>query len=134
MKLAKKIYKENNKNFLIKLAKSDDINTLSNRVLYKVIQSGTGTIKPELSDVVSVHYRGTFIDNREFESTLENSYPETFRVREVIEGWQIALREMVVGDKWQIFIPYNMGYGDKGVDNIPGYSTLIFEIELIKIN
>ncbi len=133
-KEARKAYKESNKKFLINLAKSENITSLDKRVLYRVIQSGEGKVSPTMSDVVSIHYRGALIDGSEFDSTLNSSYPEVFRVRELIEGMQIALQRMVVGDKWEIFIPYDVGYGDKGVDKILPFSTLIFEIKLISIS
>ncbi len=136
-KLERKAYKEFNKTFLIKKCKEDGINTLDERVLYRVIKSGergAGISQPSLSSVVSVFYKGSLIDGTIFDSTLENPYPEAMRLRELIVGWQIALQQMVVGDRWEIFIPYNVGYGDRGVDNIPAFSTLIFEIELVGVN
>ncbi len=132
-KLDRKAYKEACKNFLIKLARQEGVNELPSRVLYEVVASGEGDKHPTTSNVVAVHYRGTLIDGREFDSTIGNPYPETLLLREAIEGWQIALTQMVVGDKWRIYLPYNVGYQDKGVDNIPPYSTLIFEVELIAI-
>lgn len=133
-KLERKAYKERNKAFLIKKAKEEGITSLDERVLYRVISSGVGTQRPTLSSVVSVHYQGRLIDGTIFDSTFENPYPEAMRLRELIVGWQIALQQMVVGDRWEIFIPYNVGYGDKSVDQIPACSSLIFEIELLGVN
>lgn len=135
-KIERKAYKESNKMFLIKLAKQEGVHSLDERVLYRVIESGDGvdTRKPNLSSVVSVRYRGTLIDGTVFDSTMESPFAEAMRLRELIVGWQIALQKMSIGDRWEIFIPYNVGYGDRGVDNIPAYSTLIFDIKLEGIN
>ncbi len=133
-KEARKAYKDSNKKFLINLAKSEDIVTLDKRVLVRVEQRGEGSVSPSMSDVVSIHYRGSMIDGTQFDSSYDNTYPQVFRMRELIEGMQIALQKMVVGDRWSIYLPYDVGYGDKGVDNIPPFSTLIFEIELLSIS
>ncbi|MFR9650326.1 MAG: FKBP-type peptidyl-prolyl cis-trans isomerase [Rikenellaceae bacterium] len=133
-KEARKAYKESNKKFLIKLSQQEEVTTLDKRVLAKVIESGGGRVHPTLSDVVSIHYRGMLVDGSEFDSSLGNAYPEVFRLRELVEGMQIAIQRMVVGDKWSIYLPYDVGYGDKGVDNIPPFSTLIFEVELLAIS
>ncbi len=119
---------------MINLAKSEDIVTLDKRVLVRVEQRGEGSVSPSMSDVVSIHYRGSMIDGTQFDSSYDNTYPQVFRMRELIEGMQIALQKMVVGDRWSIYLPYDVGYGDKGVDNIPPFSTLIFEIELLSIS
>ncbi len=129
-----KEYPVANRAYIKLLEGEPGINTLSKGVLYQVIKSGDSERKPQLSNVVSVHYRGTLINGKEFDVTYDNGYPETFHLREVIEGWKIALPHMVIGDKWKVFIPSDLGYGDRTVDNIPGGSTLIFEIELLAIS
>ncbi|MFR9651246.1 MAG: FKBP-type peptidyl-prolyl cis-trans isomerase [Rikenellaceae bacterium] len=135
-KIERKAYRDSNKAFLIKLSKQEDIHTLDERVLYRVIESGDrkDIRRATLSSVVLVRYRGRLVDGTVFDSTMESPFPEAMRLRELIVGWQIALQQMVVGDRWEIFIPYNVGYGDKGVDGIPAYSTLIFDIKLEGIN
>ncbi len=133
-KEARKAYKESGKKFLMNLAKSEEITSLDKRVLVKVVSRGEGKVSPTMSDVVSIHYRGRLVDGTQFDSSYDNAYPEVFRMRELIEGMQIALQGMVTGDKWEIYLPYDVGYGDKGMDNIPPFSTLIFEIELISIS
>lgn len=133
MKKETKNYRIANKDFMRKLANDPDIMALDKGVFYRVLAKGSGEICPAVNDVVSVHYRGTLIDGREFDSTI-GQYPEAFRVRDVIEGWQVALVQMHVGDKWMIYIPKDMGYGDKKIDKIPGGSTLVFEVELLAIN
>ena len=129
-----KEYPVANRAFLKGVEAEADTKILSKGVVYKVVTSGEGERMPLLSSVISVHYRGTFIDGREFDTTYGNSYPETFHLREVIEGWQIALPHMVIGDKWKVYVPSDLAYGDRTVDNIPGGSTLIFEIELLAIS
>ena len=95
-------------------------------VLYKEIEKGTGVVSPELTDVVSVHYRGTLANGREFDNSWKRGMSGAFRLNQVIEGWQEALRRMHVGDRWMIYIPYTLGYGTRTSGPIPGYSTLLF--------
>ncbi len=123
-----------NQKFLSEKAELPDVEQLDGGVLYRVLTRGEGMTHPTSQNVVSVHYQGQLISGKVFDSTLKNSYPETFRLREVIEGWQVALAAMSVGDKWEVYIPSDMGYGDRTIDNIPGGSTLIFTIELLNIS
>lgn len=129
----KEEYKLKNEEFLAELAANEDIKSLPCGVLYKVINEGNGTKSPTLSSVVSVHYRGTLINGREFDNSYKRNCPEAFRLNQVIEGWQQALQQMHVGDKWIIYIPYTLGYGTRTSGPIPGFSTLIFEVELLGI-
>lgn len=129
-----KEYPTANRAFLKSVEAEADTHKLDKGVLYKIIKSGEGERMPQLNNVVSVHYRGTLTNGLEFDVTYGNSYPETFHLREVIEGWQIALSRMVVGDKWTVYIPSDLGYGDRTSGNIPGGSTLIFEVELIAVS
>lgn len=129
----KEEYKLKNEEFLTELAANEDIKSLPCGVLYKVINEGNGTKSPTLSSVVSVHYRGTLINGREFDNSYKRNCPEAFRLNQVIEGWQQALQQMHVGDKWIIYIPYTLGYGTRTSGPIPGFSTLIFEVELLGI-
>ncbi len=133
-KRPKREYVLANTTFLAESAALADVTSLDRGVLYKVIHKGEGDRHPTFQNVVSVHYEGHLISGRTFDSTLKNPYPETFRLREVIEGWQIALQAMCVGDKWEVYIPSELGYGDRTIDNIPGGSTLIFTIELLSIS
>lgn len=89
---------------------------------------------PSLTDIVFCNYTGRLIDGSVFDSTEGEPYPAYFRVRELIEGWQIALVKMHPGDKCEIILPAKMGYGSMKVDGIPANSTLIFELELVKIS
>ena len=101
--------------------------------LFIIIQAGTGQVSPNRENVVSVHYKGTLINGREFDNSWKRGCPEAFRLNQVIEGWQLALQEMRVGDRWIIYIPYSLGYGNRASGPIPAFSTLIFEVELLGI-
>jgi FKBP-type peptidyl-prolyl cis-trans isomerase FklB len=99
-------------------------------IQYKVVTEGTGAT-PGSNDTVTVNYRGTFIDGKEFDSSAKNGSPAKFSVRGVIPGWTAALQMMKVGAKWQVFIPSALAYGDMGRPNIDPGSTLVFEVELL---
>jgi FKBP-type peptidyl-prolyl cis-trans isomerase FklB len=107
--------------------------TLPSGLQYKVLQAGTGP-KPAATDTVVCNYRGTLLDNTEFDSSYKRGQPATFPVSGVIKGWTEALQLMPVGSKWQLFIPTDLAYGDRGAGGQigPG-STLIFEVELLSI-
>jgi FKBP-type peptidyl-prolyl cis-trans isomerase len=101
---------------------------------YQVISSGNGKV-PTVSDNVTVHYTGKLIDGTVFDSSVERGEPATFGVGQVIAGWTEALQLMHEGDKFMLFIPSELGYGDRGAGGqIPPYAALIFEVELIKVN
>ncbi|MFZ0286221.1 MAG: FKBP-type peptidyl-prolyl cis-trans isomerase [Terriglobales bacterium] len=107
--------------------------TLPSGLQYKVIQPGTGP-KPAATDTVTVNYRGTLIDGKEFDSSYKRGQPATFTVNGVIKGWVEALQLMPVGSKWQLFIPSDLAYGERGAgQEIGPNSTLIFEVELLSI-
>lgn len=129
----KEEYKEKNRLFLEEVAAQEGVNRLPSGVLYKVIEAGSGTLSPKPDSVVSVHYRGTLINGREFDNSYKRACPEAFRLNQVIEGWQIALQQMHIGDKWIIYIPFNLGYGNRPSGPIPAFSTLVFEVELLGI-
>jgi FKBP-type peptidyl-prolyl cis-trans isomerase FklB len=100
---------------------------------YKVIKPGTGA-KPKPTDNVVVDYRGTLIDGREFDSSYARGEPATFPVNGVIKGWQEALQLMKEGAKWQIYVPADLAYGERGAGGLIGpNATLIFDVELHKI-
>lgn len=129
----KEEYKEQNLLFLEEIALQEGVKKLAGGILYKVTEPGSGTVSLRPDNVVSVHYRGTLIDGREFDNSYERNCPEAFRLNQVIEGWQIALQQMHVGDKWVVYIPYTSGYGNRASGPIPAFSTLIFEVELLGI-
>ena len=129
----KEIYKNKNIEFLKELSIQEGINSLPCGIYYKVLETGEGKVSPTVRSIVSVHYRGTLTDGREFDNSYKRNCPEAFRLCDVIDGWQIALQQMHVGDKWTIYIPSEMGYGSKANGPIPANSTLIFEVELLGI-
>ena len=129
----KEIYKQKNIQFLKDLSAEEGIQSLPCGIFYKVLQTGEGKVSPTVRSIVSVHYKGYLIDGKEFDNSYKRNYPEAFRLCEVIDGWQLALQQMHVGDKWVIYIPSEMGYGSKASGPIPGFSTLIFEVELLGI-
>jgi FKBP-type peptidyl-prolyl cis-trans isomerase len=133
--------KKEGETFLAANAKKEGVKTLpvklangTNAVLqYKVMTAGTGP-KPTTNDTVITHYRGTLIDGTEFDSSYKRGEPATFPVTGVIKGWTEALLQMPVGSKWQLFIPAELAYGERGAGrNIGPNATLIFDIELIGI-
>ena len=108
--------------------------TLPSGLQYKIIKSAKGD-KPTASDTVVTHYRGTLINGKEFDSSIKRGEPATFPLNGVIPGWQQVLPLMPVGSKWQVFIPADLAYGARGAGGgIGPNETLIFEIELLKIN
>jgi len=119
--------------FLAENKKKEGVKTLPSGLQYKVSKAGTGK-KPKSNDTVTVHYRGTLINGTEFDSSYKRGQTVSFPVSGVIPGWTEALQLMEEGAKWQLFIPSNLAYGEKGAGNVIGpNATLIFEIELISI-
>ena len=107
--------------------------TLPSGLQYKILKAGTGP-KPSATDTVVCNYRGTFLDNTEFDSSAKHGQPATFQVGRVIKGWTEALQLMPVGSKWQLFIPSDLAYGPRGAGtDIGPNATLIFEVELLSI-
>src|SRR5690349_18643557 len=99
---------------------------------YKVITEGTGAM-PKSNDTVTVNYRGTLINGKEFDSSYKRGQPGKFAVTRVVRGWSEALQMMKVGSKWELYIPSALAYGDNGTPSIEPGSTLIFEVELLGI-
>ena len=129
----KEAYKEKNLQYLQVLSTRADICSLPCGIFYEVLQAGTGTASPTLRSIVTVHYKGSLINGKEFDNSYSRNCPEAFRLCDVIEGWQLALRQMHIGDRWIIYIPYTIGYGSRASGPIPAFSTLIFEVELLSI-
>ena len=123
---------EKGKAFLEENRAKEGVKVLASGLQYKVISEGTGAV-PTASDKVTVHYRGTFLDGKEFDSSYSRGKPASFNVTGVIRGWTEALQLMSVGSKWQLFIPSDLAYGPNGNRNIPPNSTLLFEVELLGI-
>jgi len=102
---------------------------------YLILQEGTGTRHPKATDRVKVHYEGKLLDGTVFDSSVKRGKPISFGLNQVIKGWTEGVQLMVVGEKTRFIIPAELAYGDKGAGgDIPGGSTLIFEVELLGIN
>jgi FKBP-type peptidyl-prolyl cis-trans isomerase FklB len=125
--------KREGEGFLAVNKTKEAIVTLPSGLQYRIVTAGTGR-RPTANDTVICHYRGTFIDGTEFDSSQKPGQPATFPVNGVIKGWQEALQLMPVGSRWQLFIPSELAYGSRGAgDRIGPNATLIFELELIAI-
>jgi len=119
--------------FLAQNKTKEGVVTLPSGLQYKILKEGTGP-KPSASDSVVCNYKGTLIDNTEFDSSYKRGQPATFPVTGVIKGWTEALQLMPVGSKWQLFVPSDLAYGERGQGpDITPNATLIFEVELISI-
>jgi len=126
--------KEEGAAFLATNGKRKEVTTLASGLQYEVINAGTGA-SPAATDKVTVHYHGMLIDGTVFDSSVDRGQPATFPVNGVIQGWVEALQLMKEGDKWKLFIPADLAYGERGAGaDIGPFSTLIFEVELLKIN
>jgi FKBP-type peptidyl-prolyl cis-trans isomerase len=118
--------------FLAANATKPGVVTLPSGLQYKILTPGTGP-KPTAADSVICNYRGTLLDNTEFDSSYKRGQPATFPVTGVIKGWTEALQLMPVGSKWQLFIPADLAYGERGREPIQPNATLVFELELTSI-
>lgn len=127
------LYKIANEEYLQAKAGEEGVVVLDNGVMYRVLREGRGSRKPTPRSIVYVHYTGRLIDGTVFDTTEGDNLPGLFVVRELIMGWQIALTRMCEGDRWEVCIPAKWGYGSTRMDDIPANSTLVFEIELVKI-
>ena len=131
--MAKREYIQANKDWLEAKAQEEGVKALPKGIYYKVLaevdaQSG----KPSVRSIVSAHYTGKTINGKTFDSS-RGGVPLACRLCDLIEGWIIAMQQMHIGDKWEVYIPAEMGYGKFSQPGIPGGSTLIFEIELLGI-
>lgn len=120
--------------FLAENAKRPEVKTTSSGLQYEVLRAGEGP-SPEQGETVTVHYRGTLIDGTEFDSSYARGEPATFPLDRVIAGWTEGLQLMKQGAKYKFYIPSDLAYGEQGTPGgpIPPSSTLIFEVELIKV-
>lgn len=119
--------------FLEANKKKEGVKVLPSGLQYKVLKSGTGP-SPKETDKVKTHYKGTLINGTEFDNSISRGEPAVFPVNGVIKGWTEALQLMKVGDKWELYIPANLAYGERGAGGtIPPNATLVFEVELLGI-
>ena len=119
--------------FLLENAKKKGVVSLLSGLQYKIIKEGNGAI-PIDGQTVKTNYKGSLINGKQFDSSYDRGQPATFGVNQVIAGWTEALKLMPVGSQWELYIPYNLAYGERAMGaNIPAYSTLIFTIELLEI-
>lgn len=119
--------------FLEENKKRANIITLDSGLQYEILKDGNGK-SPSMNDQVQCHYEGTLIDGTLFDSSIKRGQPAVFGVNQVIAGWTEALQLMKEGAKWRLYIPFNLAYGEQGAgESIPPYSTLVFEVELIKV-
>lgn len=118
--------------FLAENAKREGVVTLASGLQYEVISAGTGAT-PNASSTVQTHYEGTLINGDVFDSSYKRGQPAEFPVGGVIAGWTEALQLMQEGAKWRLFIPSNLAYGERAAGSIPPHSTLVFDIELLKV-
>ncbi|MGB0806380.1 MAG: FKBP-type peptidyl-prolyl cis-trans isomerase [Salibacteraceae bacterium] len=120
--------------FLAENAKREGVIVTASGLQYEVVEAGEGA-KPLATDQVTVHYTGTTIEGKVFDSSVQRGQPATFGLNQVIAGWTEGVQLMSVGAKYKFYIPYNLAYGERGAGaDIAPYAALIFEVELIKIN
>lgn len=132
--MAKQEYIEKNRKWLSDKSNEQNVRFLDKGIYYKVIKSGDpkGPL-PNRGSVVTVHYTGKTINGKTFDSSLGGVAP-AFRLRDLIPGWIIALQQMHLGDRWEVYLPAEQAYGKMSQPGIPEGSTLIFDIELLNIN
>lgn len=130
---AGKAAREAGEKFLAENAKKDGVTVTASGLQYEVLTEGTGK-QPKASDTVRCHYHGTLIDGSVFDSSVLRNEPCEFGLRQVIAGWTEGVQLMKEGAKYRFYIPYNLAYGERGAgQDIPPYSALIFDVELIKV-
>ncbi|MCF6183784.1 MAG: FKBP-type peptidyl-prolyl cis-trans isomerase [Bacteroidales bacterium] len=128
-------YKDNleaGQKFLSENAKKDGVITTKSGLQYKVLKEGNGKT-PTISDKVRVNYEGKLLDGTVFDSSYKRKKPAEFGVTQVIKGWTEALQLMKEGSEYELYIPYDLAYGDRAAGDIKPFSTLIFKVELLKI-
>lgn len=118
--------------FLKENAKKDSVKTTESGLQYKVLVAGTGEM-PKSTDKVKVNYEGRLINGTVFDSSYKRNQPATFACNQVIKGWTEALTMMPIGSKWEVYVPQELGYGEREAGKIPPFSTLIFTVELLEI-
>jgi len=131
--MANKEYIQANIDWLAAKAKEEGVKSLPKGIYYKALAEGDkGGQSPSVRSIITAHYTGRTIDGKTFDSS-RGGVPLACRLCDLIEGWIIAMQQMHIGDKWEVYLPAEMGYGKFSQPGIPGGSTLIFEIELLGI-
>merc|ERR1719224_145725 len=126
--------KEAGRKFLEENKGKDRVNALASGLQYKVLNEGRGMEHPKVGTPCACHYAGRLLDGTEFDSSYKRGEPTTFAPNQVIKGWTEAMQLMVEGDKWEMYIPSELGYGDGGSgEKIKGGDVLIFRMEILKI-
>lgn len=127
------VYKTEGEAFLAQNAKQDGVKVTASGLQYKVITKGSGK-KPKATDRVRCHYEGRLVDGTKFDSSYDRNEPAVFGLNQVIPGWTEGVQLMSEGSKFEFYIPYNLGYGERGASGaIPPYAALIFVVELIAV-
>ena len=125
-------FKEANTSFLQQNAKRPEVTTTASGLQYEILRKGSGST-PQATDSVTVHYKGSLIDGTEFDNSHTRGTPATFALNKVIPGWKEAIQLMQEGAHYKLYLPQEIGYGERGNDSkVPGFATLIFEVELLK--
>lgn len=128
-----KAAKAEGEQFLAENAKKDGVKTTASGLQYQVLRDGNGK-QPKATDQVECHYEGTLIDGTKFDSSYDRGQTATFPLNQVIAGWTEGLQLMHEGAKYRFFIPYQLGYGERGAGaSIPPYAALIFDVELVAV-
>jgi peptidylprolyl isomerase len=120
--------------FLVENAQQKGVKSTASGLQYKMLTKGAGTTHPTEDSNITVHYHGTLIDGTVFDSSMDRGEPVSFDVNQAIPGWREGIQLMVEGDKFRLYIPSDLAYGDRNVGKIPAGSLLIFDVELIAIN
>ena len=129
----KKAYADANRQWLADKAREEGVKALPRGVYYKVLTEGLNDGRhPSPRSIVTAHYTGWTINGKKFDSSRGGT-PVAFRLSDLVEGWIVAMQQMHIGDKWEVYIPAELGYGRFSQPGIPGGSTLVFEIELLGI-
>lgn len=128
-----KAAKQDGEKFLAENGKKEGVITTASGLQYQVLREGNGQ-SPKATDTVECHYEGTLIDGTKFDSSYDRGQTATFPLNQVIAGWTEGLQLMEEGGKYRFFIPYELGYGERGAGaSIPPFSTLVFDVELVSV-
>ncbi len=128
-----KAAKQDGEKFLAENGKKEGVITTASGLQYQVLREGNGQ-SPKATDTVECHYEGTLIDGTKFDSSYDHGQTATFPLNQVIAGWTEGLQLMKEGGKYRFFIPYELGYGERGAGaSIPPFSTLVFDVELVSV-